>query len=107
MAHRYRPLPFLLWKWARTLSQSVISKMAPSAHVTIALIWHSKTLSVLAMSLSLNCLVLGDDLDEAFTVKIPKNKNISNLRDLIKEKAPYHISASGWSLLPSTIFKRN
>jgi hypothetical protein len=40
------------------------------------------------MSLSLNCLLLGDDLDRMFTVEIPKNKNVSILKDLIKEKNP-------------------
>ena len=49
------------------------------------------------MSLSLNCLVLGDDPDRIFTVEIPKNKNISILKKLIKEeKAPHldHVAAS-------------
>ena len=42
------------------------------------------------MSLSLNCLVVGDDRDRSFTVKIPKNKNVSILKDLIKEKKACH-----------------
>jgi crinkler effector protein len=40
------------------------------------------------MSLSLNCLLPGDDPDRTFTVEIPKNKNVSILKDLIKEKNP-------------------
>jgi hypothetical protein len=38
------------------------------------------------MSLSLNCLVVGDDTHRMFTVKIPKTEDISILKDLIKEK---------------------
>ncbi|KIJ92449.1 hypothetical protein K443DRAFT_135290 [Laccaria amethystina LaAM-08-1] len=53
------------------------------------------------MTLSLNCIVLGDDPDRTFTVEIPKNKNVSILKDLIKEKkAPHldHIAASDLDL---------
>ncbi|EDR11781.1 uncharacterized protein LACBIDRAFT_313535 [Laccaria bicolor S238N-H82] len=53
------------------------------------------------MSLSLNCLILGDDHSRTFVVKIPKNESISFLRDLIKEKkAPHlnHIAASDLDL---------
>ncbi len=53
------------------------------------------------MSLSLNCYVLGDDPDRTFTVEIPKNKNVSILKDLIKEKkAPHldHVAASDLDL---------
>ena len=32
--------------------------------------------------------MLGDDPDRMFTVKIPKNENVSILKDLIKEKNP-------------------
>ena len=42
------------------------------------------------MSLSLNCLVVGDDPDRMFTVKIPKTENVSILKDLIKEKKAHH-----------------
>jgi hypothetical protein len=38
--------------------------------------------------LSLNCFLVGDDPDRTFTVEIPKNKNVSILKDLIKEKNP-------------------
>jgi hypothetical protein len=38
------------------------------------------------MTLSLNCYVLGDDPYQMFTVKIEETKNVSILRDLIKEK---------------------
>jgi hypothetical protein len=38
------------------------------------------------MSLSLNCFLIDDDHDRTFTVEIPKNKNVSILKDLIKEK---------------------
>jgi Crinkler effector protein N-terminal domain len=44
------------------------------------------------MSLSLNCLVVGDDPDRTFTVEIPKNKNVSILKDLIKEKKAHHFN---------------
>jgi hypothetical protein len=40
--------------------------------------------------LSLNCFILGDDPNQMFTVKIPKNKNISILKGLIKEKNTCH-----------------
>jgi len=40
--------------------------------------------------LSLNCFVLGDDPDRNFTVEIPKNKNVSILKDLIREKKAHH-----------------
>ena len=53
------------------------------------------------MSLSLNCLVVGDDRDRSFTVKIPKNKNVYILKALIKEKkAPHlnHVDASDLDL---------
>jgi hypothetical protein len=38
------------------------------------------------MSLSLNCLVYGDDPEKSFTVKIDENENVSILKDLIKVK---------------------
>jgi hypothetical protein len=38
------------------------------------------------MPLSLNCLFDGDDPDQTFTVEIPNDKNVSILKDLIKEK---------------------
>jgi hypothetical protein len=38
------------------------------------------------MSLSLNCLVLGDEPERMFTVKIPKTDNVSILKKLINEK---------------------
>jgi hypothetical protein len=59
------------------------------------------TFRSLSMTLSLNCIVLGDDPDRTFTVEIPKNKNVSILKDLIKEKkAPHldHIAASDLDL---------
>jgi len=37
-------------------------------------------------TLSLNCFVLGGDSSEVFTVEILKTKNVSILKDLIKEK---------------------
>jgi hypothetical protein len=42
------------------------------------------------MSLSLNCLVVGDTPDRIFTVKIPKVENVSIFKDLIKEKKARH-----------------
>ena len=51
--------------------------------------------------LSLNCFVVGDDPDRMFTVEIEKTKNVSILKDLIKEKkAPHlnHVAASDLDL---------
>ena len=51
--------------------------------------------------LSLNCFVCGDDLKKVFTLKIPKTKNVSILKSLIKEKkAPHldHVAASDLDL---------
>ncbi|KAK2460127.1 hypothetical protein APHAL10511_007806 [Amanita phalloides] len=56
--------------------------------------------------LSLNCFVLGDDLNELFTVKIGKDKNVSILRDLIKEeKKPVfdHVAASKLDLFQVSV----
>ena len=52
------------------------------------------------MSLSLNCLVYGDDPEKWFTVEVQKDKNVSILKKLIKEKAPHldHIDASDLDL---------
>ncbi|KAK2463747.1 hypothetical protein APHAL10511_004240 [Amanita phalloides] len=36
--------------------------------------------------LSLNCFVLGDDMKEGFTIKIPKTNNVSILKKMIKEE---------------------
>jgi hypothetical protein len=50
-----------------------------------------------AQLLSLNCFVLGDQPNQASTVKIPKTENVSILKKMIKEeKAPHfnHIAAS-------------
>jgi hypothetical protein len=43
-------------------------------------------LSIIAMSLSLNCLVLGDEPEKMFTLEVEKTKNVSILKDRIKEK---------------------
>jgi len=46
---------------------------------------------------SLNCFVLGGDSSEVFTVEILKTKNVSILKDLIKEKQSHrlnHVDAS-------------
>ena len=51
----------------------------------------------MSLSLALNCFLVGDDPNQIFTVEIPKNKNVSNLKSLIKkEKFPQfiHIVAS-------------
>jgi hypothetical protein len=48
-------------------------------------------------TLSLNCFVLGGDSSEVFTVDILKTKNVSVLKDLIKEKQSRrlnHVDAS-------------
>ena len=53
------------------------------------------------MALSLNCFLVGDDLDRTFTVKIEKTENLNILKRLIKEeKAPTlnHIAASDLDL---------
>jgi Crinkler effector protein N-terminal domain len=39
-----------------------------------------------AMTLSLNCFILSDNPNQTFTVEISKAKNVSILKDLIKEK---------------------
>jgi hypothetical protein len=44
------------------------------------------------MSLSLNCLVLGDSPGRAFTVEIRKRENVSTLKDLIKEEKFPHLN---------------
>jgi Crinkler effector protein N-terminal domain len=49
-------------------------------------------LSIIAMSLSLNCLVLGDKPERMFTVKIPKTNNVSILKKLINEKKAPHLN---------------
>jgi hypothetical protein len=40
------------------------------------------SLRTFAMSLFLNCLVLSDDADQMFTVKIVETKNVNILKDL-------------------------
>ena len=50
-----------------------------------------------AMSLSLNCLIHGEVQEQMFTVEIEKTKNVSILKDLIKEKKASrleHVDAS-------------
>ena len=42
--------------------------------------------------LSLNCFVFGDDPNRTFTVEIPKNKNVSILKKLIKEEKAHHFN---------------
>jgi len=43
-------------------------------------------------TLSLNCLLLNDDSKHVFTVEIPETKNISILKELIKEKKARHLA---------------
>jgi len=43
------------------------------------------------MSLSLNCLVIGDDPDRAFTVEIPRIEKVSTLKKIIKQKKAPHL----------------
>ena len=54
------------------------------------------------MSLSLNCLVLGNHPDRTFIVEIPKNNGVDILKDRIKEKKKArhfnHIDASDLDL---------
>ena len=53
--------------------------------------------------LSLNCLLHGDEPDRMITVEIEKTKNVSILKDLIKEKkTPHldHVAASDLDLWP-------
>jgi hypothetical protein len=51
---------------------------------------HSKPHPLL--TLSINCLLLGSDSSEVFTVKILKTENVSILKDLIKEKQSHRLS---------------
>ena len=44
------------------------------------------------LSLRHFCLVVGDNPDGIFTVEIPKNKNISILKKLIKEEKASHLN---------------
>jgi Crinkler effector protein N-terminal domain len=66
------------------------------------------------MTLSLNCFILSDDPDQTFTVKILQAKNVSILKDLIKEKKAFDSTTStlqiltcGRSSFPSMILQRN
>ena len=43
-------------------------------------------------SLSLNCLVLGDEPDKMLTIKIPKTEKVCILKKLIKEKKDPHLN---------------
>ena len=55
----------------------------------------------MATDFLLNCFVLGDKVDNVFTVKIPKTDNVSILKDEIKKKkAPHlnHVAASDLDL---------
>ena len=66
----------------------------------------SAALQPLAMSLSLNCLIYGEVQDKMFTVEVEKTKNVSILKNLIKEeKARYfnHIDASDLDLFQVSI----
>jgi hypothetical protein len=63
----------------------------------------TQTVAALNLSqiFSLNCFVVGDDPDRMFTVEVEKTKNVSILKDLIKEKkAPHlnHVAASDLDL---------
>jgi hypothetical protein len=40
----------------------------------------------MSLPLELNCLVLGDDPSHVFTIEIADSKNVSALKELIKEK---------------------
>ena len=64
-----------------------------------------------AQLLSLNCFVLGDHVDNVFTVEVEKTKNVSILKDRIKEKkSPIfdHIPSDSLVLWRSSIpFNRN
>jgi Crinkler effector protein N-terminal domain len=70
-------------------------------HVT----WHKGVTRLLLIilptmsepTLSINCLLLGSDSSEVFTVKIPKTENVSILKRLIKEEQSHslnHVDAS-------------
>ena len=53
------------------------------------------------MSLSLNCLIHGEVQEKMFTVEVEKTKNVSILKDLIKEKKASrleHVDASDLDL---------
>jgi hypothetical protein len=51
---------------------------------------HSKPHPLL--TLSINCLLLGSDSSEVFTVEILKTKNVSILKRLIKEELSHRLS---------------
>lgn len=57
---------------------------------------------------TLNCLLLNDDPTKVFTVEIPETKNVSVLKELIKEKKARqlaHLDASDlilWKVKLST-----
>ena len=56
--------------------------------------------------IALNCLVLGDPIDRFFTVEVPARKNISALRDSIKEKnkiALQHVDAKSLTLWKASL----
>ena len=57
--------------------------------------------------LSLNCLVLGDDLKKVFTVKIDKTENVSILKKLIKEENAPHLDHLAPSELNLWMFDRH
>jgi hypothetical protein len=41
---------------------------------------------MISLTLKLNCLVLGDDPSHVFTIEIVDSKNVSALKELIKDK---------------------
>jgi hypothetical protein len=54
-------------------------------------------------TIALNCLVSGDGPSKIFTVEIPSDKNVSILKDLIKEKA--HPDFSSVAAMNIQLFK--
>jgi hypothetical protein len=52
------------------------------------------------LALELNCLVLGDDSSHIFTIEIQGTKNISALKEVIKDKKKhtYHVDADALKL---------
>ena len=47
----------------------------------------------ISLRVELNCFVLGDDPQSGFIVEIEKTKNVSDLKDLIKEKKANFLKA--------------
>jgi Leucine-rich repeat (LRR) protein len=80
------------------MRNTIVNNSALSHGFINSLTVHIRTI---AMILSLNCLVLGDDPEKMFTVEIDEAKNVSILKKLIKEEKASrleHVDASDLQL---------